>query len=61
MLDKTVTNAGNLQKFTIIAKPQQYPFFFFIFLVAKIVRLVLMILANASPPNAWGLLQGPQE
>ena len=36
MLDKTVTNAGNIQKFTNIAKPQQYPFFFFIFLVAKI-------------------------
>ena len=35
MPDKTVTNAGNLQQFTIIAKPQQY-LFKFIFLVAKI-------------------------
>ena len=60
MLDKTAINAGNLRQFTIIAKQQQHLFFSFIFLVAKI-QAGPHDLANASPPYAWGLLQGPQE
>ena len=57
MPDKTAINAGSLRQFTIIAKQQQHLFFLY-FSCSEDTGWTL---ANASPPYAWGLLQGPQE